>query len=60
MPTLDEILATFDSATVRREFAMRAGGFPHFEIVEYVAARENRRQEIVRELESVEELICHR
>ena len=51
MPSNDDILQRFDGETSRREYSMRLGGYSTAEIVEYVAAREDRRAQLVRELE---------
>jgi hypothetical protein len=52
MPSNDDILHRFDGETSRREYSMRLGGYSREEIVEYVASREDRRAELVRELEA--------
>jgi hypothetical protein len=58
MPTIDDILHRFDGETSRREFSMRIGGYSPAEIREFVSAREDRRQEIVRELERETAAVC--
>ena len=52
MPSIDDVLHRFDSETSRRQFGMRLAGDNPAEIAEYTSYREDRRRELIRELES--------